>query len=572
MPEAQPTQARYVFLDVVDFTKERSTEAQTEIVSVLNQIVKDAVAEQKIPDGPGESVIYLPTGDGICVALVYVEARVESFYDVHLRLALSIIERVQAYNESTAVNDEVKFQVRIGVNEHPDDNIVTDINGGRNIAGAGINMAQRIMSHAEGNQIFVGQAVFETLKHRQKYIKPGLFHSHDVTIKHADVPTKIYQYVAEEHPGLNTTFENALKQEEAVRLFKSATACGLKKIYYSRDEVTGSVLQDIAAAQNRIWILGVGLLEKINLVELLPTLDQKINDLDLRILLLDALRSPALFRTFLEITPDAFREIVETNRSKKPPLEPYFQQQLYRTFHDRYSELKRRPAFRSAVRFYMHTPVCWLVIIDDSAYFQPYTFGRGRTTPQESPTLGPLMPVFKFQMHENISTATFSILEDHFNKLWTTSNTDLFHVGAQIVNRAKILQGIFEQRDDWFKHVYGVLHKTDGQDRRKYPRRTCESDPPPATNIEWEENQALQRVEAKIMDFSSEGILLELKSGKFPPADGIVTLRIQAVGKDTSVTEHLKKEFLEPCGGKFKVTRVGHENHPPFVALQAHLT
>lgn len=566
MSEPRPTHAKYVFLDVVNFTKERSIEVQTDIVRDLNKVVKSAVAEHKIP---GENIIYLPTGDGICVVLLDLEKAItHSPFDLHLQLALTIIRGVHEHN-SSAPDEQHKFQVRIGVNEDFD-NVVIDINGSRNMAGSGINDAQRIMSLAEGNQVFIGQRVHMTLYQRDRYMRGKFFHPYKVTVKH-DIPIRVYQYIEEGNPGLNTNVEETLKKEEAVDLFNSATKCGLKRIYYSRDEVAQSVRNDVERAQKRIWLLGIGLSEKINLTELLPKLNAKIDTADVRILLLDGLRSPALFRTFLEIPADTFRHIIETNREKKPPLsEPYCDQRLYRTFQTRCSELKKLPKLQRAVKFYGHSPTCWLVIVDNTAYFQPYMFGRGVRMDDDDHD-GPPMPIFKFQVQEREDTQAFDILSDHFNKLWLTSNTDLFHIGGEMVDKWLILRDIFRQRHYWFRHVYGALHGNNGEDRRHFPRKPCVSDPHPATHIEWQdENGAPQSEEAtRIVNFSREDMLLEMKNAKHPAEGAVVKLVIQPVGGDSNAAEYFKKEFLEPCHNKFDVMRVYNEQTPLLIALHA---
>lgn len=55
----------------------------------------------------------------------------------------------------------------MGINTNAD-NLVTDINGARNLAGAGINIAQRVMDSADGNQILVSHSVYDTLRDREK--------------------------------------------------------------------------------------------------------------------------------------------------------------------------------------------------------------------------------------------------------------------------------------------------------------------------------------------------------------------------------------------------------------------
>lgn len=194
MSEAQTIPAKYIYLDVVGFTHNRSVEAQTDIVKSLNRIVDASVEENDIE---GDKLIYLPTGDGICICLLNVEVR----YDIHIQLALSIIKKIHEDNE--LIEDEMrKFQVRVGINSNID-NLVTDINGNQNIAGAGINIASRIMGLAEGNQIFVSSSVYETLKDRERYLK--CFKYHWKTVKHG-LSFAVYQYIGENHPGLNVEF------------------------------------------------------------------------------------------------------------------------------------------------------------------------------------------------------------------------------------------------------------------------------------------------------------------------------------------------------------------------------
>src|SRR5687768_3731812 len=134
MPDASTIPAKYIFLDVVDFTRSRSVEAQSDIVHSLNQIVKSSVDDNSIPD---ENRIFLPTGDGICVALLNIEClqNIEPAYDSHLRIALGILKRLEEHNASIE-DAQRKFNVRIGINENID-NVVIDINGNRNVAGDG---------------------------------------------------------------------------------------------------------------------------------------------------------------------------------------------------------------------------------------------------------------------------------------------------------------------------------------------------------------------------------------------------------------------------------------------------
>src|SRR5206468_10051453 len=143
-----------VFADLVEFTERRTLEAQVEIIAALNGAFKEAIGRIE--------AIYLPTGDGICAAILQVEIEA----DVHLQTALRVLELFHAWSSQAPFNR--KADLRIAINESVDA-VVTDINGNRNLAGVGINSAQRLMTVANGNQIIAGHAAYETLRSRDRY-------------------------------------------------------------------------------------------------------------------------------------------------------------------------------------------------------------------------------------------------------------------------------------------------------------------------------------------------------------------------------------------------------------------
>jgi len=176
MPKSKIVPVKYVFLDVVAYTKQ-TIEAQCYIIETLNRIVKGAVNRYCISD---DSVIYIPTGDGMCIALLGADLS----YDIHVTIAKEILRRIWV-NNSRARLAWKKFEVRVGINQC-DDNIIKDINGMENVAGAGINNARRIMDLADGSQILVSNVVYESLHPRKAYnrafspefrkeVKHGLF-------------------------------------------------------------------------------------------------------------------------------------------------------------------------------------------------------------------------------------------------------------------------------------------------------------------------------------------------------------------------------------------------------------
>lgn len=202
MTEQGPTLVQYIFLDVVRFTQGRSIEAQVHIVHQLNRLVSDALAKYNIEQ---HGRILLPTGDGMAIAILKAEP-----FDLALKIAQSIIEDLSAYNQEMP-DAKRRFEVRIGVNQNID-NIITDINGNFNVAGRGINMAQRIMSNVDGGQIAIGEPVFDILCEREAY--ENAFRPLPGQDKHGS-RFRVYQVVREGINGLNTELPSRFQTRES---------------------------------------------------------------------------------------------------------------------------------------------------------------------------------------------------------------------------------------------------------------------------------------------------------------------------------------------------------------------
>jgi len=168
---------RYIFADVVGFTKNRTLEAQVEIIAALNKAFKDSISVTP--------ALYLPTGDGICAGLLESEMPA----DHHLVLALRILRHFFEWSQAASANR--KSQLRMAINESVDA-IFIDINGRRNLAGKGINTAQRLLTVCDPNQLIVGRSSFETLQVRDEYV--NAFREFTATVKHSQTMTA-YQYI-----------------------------------------------------------------------------------------------------------------------------------------------------------------------------------------------------------------------------------------------------------------------------------------------------------------------------------------------------------------------------------------
>jgi class 3 adenylate cyclase len=201
---ADTANIKYIYLDVVGFTRDRSVEAQSDIIFSLNTIVKECIISNEIPR---ENLIVIPSGDGLCISLIDINHP----FDIYMLLSVNILASIDDYNSQTEDKNR-QFLVRVGINENID-NLIIDFNENRNTAGSGINMAHRIMEKADGGQILVSETTYEILKTREKYI--GHFRGYQTKSKHGQI-FNVYQYIKQDIKGLNTKIPSAFAKVQTV--------------------------------------------------------------------------------------------------------------------------------------------------------------------------------------------------------------------------------------------------------------------------------------------------------------------------------------------------------------------
>lgn len=205
----QTVDVKHIFIDIANYTFKRSVEAQTDLISVLNNIVLESIIENKIIE---DDRIFIPTGDGMCISLI----NILSPYDIHIKIALDILRKLGLYNDSQ-VDKMRKFNIRIGINENID-NLIIDINGNRNISGSGINYASRIESLCDSNQIIVGNSVYDKLVQREKYMNS--FKNFTTEVKHG-LSLNVHQYINNKVDYLNNEIPSKFKPLQfEVKVFK----------------------------------------------------------------------------------------------------------------------------------------------------------------------------------------------------------------------------------------------------------------------------------------------------------------------------------------------------------------
>src|SRR5947199_5430866 len=152
-----------LFVDIVGYSKLLIGE-QTEVVRQLKQIV--AECEQVRFAERQKTLIFLPTGDGM--ALVFRESA-----EAPAQCALEIAE---------ALKNHPRVQLRMGNHSGPV-NLLTDVNNRANVAGAGVNMAQRVMDCGDAGHILLSKHVAEDLENYGRW-RPYLRDLVECEVKH----------------------------------------------------------------------------------------------------------------------------------------------------------------------------------------------------------------------------------------------------------------------------------------------------------------------------------------------------------------------------------------------------
>src|SRR6266513_1739831 len=165
--------AHVLFIDIVGYSK-LLTDEQSEALQELNQIVRNTEAAREAEAAGALTV--LPTGDGM--ALVFTGSVEEP-----VECALEI---------SQALRPQPSLPVRMGIHSgpiHP----VKDANGRENIAGVGINIAQRVIDCGDAGHILVSKRVADDLAQQRRW-QPYLHELGDVEVKHGVVVSLVNLY------------------------------------------------------------------------------------------------------------------------------------------------------------------------------------------------------------------------------------------------------------------------------------------------------------------------------------------------------------------------------------------
>jgi TolB-like protein/Tfp pilus assembly protein PilF len=155
--------AHILFLDVVGYSKLLVNE-QREVLQQLNEVVRGAPQFRK--SSAAGKLIRIATGDGM--ALVFFQSPEEP---VHC--AMEIAKALKNYPH---------IRLRMGVHSGPVDQI-TDVNDQTNVAGVGINYAQRVMDCGDAGHILISKRVADDLAQDSLW-QPLLHELGEIEVKH----------------------------------------------------------------------------------------------------------------------------------------------------------------------------------------------------------------------------------------------------------------------------------------------------------------------------------------------------------------------------------------------------
>jgi TolB-like protein/class 3 adenylate cyclase/Flp pilus assembly protein TadD len=196
--------AHVLFVDVVGYSKLLVTE-QREVVQTLNQIVRTTPQFRK-SEANGD-LIRIPVGDGM--ALVFFQTPEEP--------ALCAMEI------ATALKKHPGIQLRMGINSGPVDRL-RDVNNQANVAGAGINIAQRVMALGDAGHILMTRRVAADLA-EDTYWHDHLHDLGEVELKH-DLKVGLVNLYTEELGNSQPPekVERQRKEQRSSGAMRSATA------------------------------------------------------------------------------------------------------------------------------------------------------------------------------------------------------------------------------------------------------------------------------------------------------------------------------------------------------------
>src|SRR5437867_11508560 len=207
-PGVQLEIGHVLFMDVVGYSKLLLDE-QRDLQQQLTQIVRNT--EQVRNAEAAGRLIRIPTGDGM--ALVFFNSP-----EAPVRCAIEI---------GKGLKQNPHLKLRMGIHSGPV-NEVRDVNGRANVAGAGINIAQRVMDCGDAGHILLSKRVAEDLAHSRQW-RTYLHDLGECAVKHG-VPIFIVNLYTDEMG--NSQLPEKVKQWQSEQARQEASSSSVASSKY----------------------------------------------------------------------------------------------------------------------------------------------------------------------------------------------------------------------------------------------------------------------------------------------------------------------------------------------------
>src|SRR6476646_2978382 len=155
--------AHVLFIDIVGYSKLLTNE-QRERQQELNRVVRGT--EQFRAAETAGKLVRIPTGDGMVLAFF-------TSPDAPARCAVAISDALRGRND---------LLLRMGIHSGPVD-LVEDVNDKPNLAGAGVNIAQRVMNCGDAGHILLSASAGDDLAEQAEW-NAQLHQLGEVEVKH----------------------------------------------------------------------------------------------------------------------------------------------------------------------------------------------------------------------------------------------------------------------------------------------------------------------------------------------------------------------------------------------------
>ncbi len=178
--------------DIISYSL-RQADVQKQMIQVLNHFAKTAIREIR-GEGAEQSVIYLPTGDGMILVF---QDRPETLVSI----TFAVQKKVRAYNKTRTSSDRFEFRTGLHAGQVFK---YSDVNENLNFAGNGINLAQRVMSLGDAWHILATREGYEAMGNTDMYIHPYFKSLGTYQVKHG-VGIEVYNVHSREEQCGNPT-------------------------------------------------------------------------------------------------------------------------------------------------------------------------------------------------------------------------------------------------------------------------------------------------------------------------------------------------------------------------------